>query len=203
MCGGSRHPVPYPYPYSNHQNETHAQAFRPKVAPDSAITTQLQPQSSHRDLTEHSTNHPARPRPQHQLNNRNANVTPLSEAHTTQKNKPRPTCGGGRQPVQHPYPNHPDEIHAQAARPKKAPDPTITTQLRHQTSHLDPDPKEHGTNHADKGMHSQSTSRHIPARCEPTLQTSENTKPTINPEIKQPRAAPNRPNTSSAGTREI
>ena len=197
-CGGSRQLVPYPH--SNYPNETHAQAVHPKIAPDPAITKQLQPQSSHLDLKEHGTNHPARPRPQHQLTNRNTNITPISEAHITQKNKPRPTCGGIRQLVPCPHSNHPNETHAQAVRQKIAPDSAITTQIQPQSSHLDP--MEHGTNQADKGMHTQSTSRHIPARCEPTIQTSKNTKPTINPEIKLPRAVPDGPDISSAGTRE-
>ena len=119
MCGGSRHPAPYPYPHPSHQNETRAWALGPEATPDPAITTQLQPQSSHRNLTEHRTNHPARPSPQHQLNNRNANVTPLSEAHTTHKIKSRPTREGGRWPVQHPYPNHPDETHTHRRLVKK------------------------------------------------------------------------------------
>ena len=107
-CGVSR--LLAQHPHSNHPSEKHTHSGRPKKAPDSAITTQLQHQLSHSDLVlkEHSTNRPVRPKTQHQLINRNEKITPLSEAHITQKNKPWPTCGGSTQLSPYPHSNNPN-----------------------------------------------------------------------------------------------
>ena len=159
MCGDNRHSISHPH--SNRTTETYAKALSPKVTPDSAIVT------GRRALMEHYTNLPVKPRPQHHMTNRNANVTPLPEAHGSQKNRPRLRIRGGRQHVPHTRPIHPNETHAQAAGLMIAPNPAITTQLQQRTSH--PDTKEYSTNHAEKGMYTQRTSRHKCAQCETTL----------------------------------
>ena len=178
---------------STTQNQpTHwtAQTTTPKTC-HPATKTQVQPQSSHLDLDldlmEHDTNHPVRPKPQHQiqLSNSVASITPLPEAHITQKNKLRPTSEVIRRHTPRPHSNHQNETHTQAVRPNIAPDPVITKQPQHQPHTSQFEPMDHDTNYDDMGTHTQSTPGHILARREPTTQTPQNTKPTTNPEIKQ------------------
>ena len=180
---------------STTQNQpTHqtAQSTTPTTSHPSE-TTWAQPQPSHLDPDpmEHDINHPVRPELQHQRQPSNsiADTTPLSEAQNTQKNKQRPTSGGSRRHVSRPYPNRPDETHTHGARPNTAPDPAIATQTQFQPhpSHfipIDCDP----IHYDDMSTHTQSTSGHTMARRKPNPQTSETTKPSINPEIKQPGA---------------
>ena len=203
-------------PHPNLPGETHTQAGHPNTAPEPAIVTQTQwqPHPSHSapmdcdanhddDMVTHSQNtsgHSAawreptaavRPKLQlqHQTSNSIADTTPLPEAHNTQKNKQWPTSGGSRWHVPRPYLNRPDETHTQAGRPNTAPVPATTTQTQLQSHPSHFTPMECDTNHDDDmGTLSQSTSGHTKAWCGPTPPTSETTKPTINPEIKQPGA---------------
>ena len=84
------------------------------TTPHPATTTQRWPRACHLDLDldpmEHDINHPAGPRPLHQneLSNSVANITPLSEAHITQKNRLRPTSEVSRRHTPHPDSNHPE-----------------------------------------------------------------------------------------------
>ena len=121
---------------------------------------------------------------------------------TLLKNTSRPTCGGNWHPVPHPLPNlnHPSEAHARAARPESAPDPAISTQPQHRGRH--PAPNEHGTNHAEKGIHTrnthtQSSSCLNQTQRKPAQLTPEDTEPPINRGTKPKRAAPDRADTSS------
>ena len=138
---------------------------------------------------EHDINHPAGPRPQHQneMSNSVANITPLSEAHITQKNKLRPTSEVSRRHTPHPDSNHPERdthTHTDGSSqnsPRSHPNRATTTP----TPPLQFDPMDHDINYDEIGTHPPDTSGPTLTRHKPIIQTSQNTKPTIYSETRQ------------------
>ena len=158
------------------------------TTPNQPTTTQAQTRHCHleHDLDhvqmDHDTTHPVGPRPRNQNKESNsvANITPVSEALITQKNKLRPTSKVSTQHTQRPHPNHPERDthtntcglpqHGPRLHPNQATStPTLTQQL---------DSTEHDPNYDEVGTHPQSTSGNNLTRHNPTLQTPQNPKPT-------------------------
>ena len=154
---------------------------------------QRQPRSCHLDLDldpmEHDINHPAGPRPLHQneLSNSVANITPLLEAHITQKNKLRPTSEVCRWRTPHPDSVHPergthtDMDGSSQNSPRSHPNHTTTTP----TPPRQFDPMDYEINFDEVSSHPPDTSGLTPPRRKPIIQTPQNTQPTINPETRQ------------------
>ena len=89
--------------------------------------------------------------------------------------------------------------HTRAVHPDIALDPTVTEQPQHQHHPSKFDPMDHDINYDEVGKHPPNTSGHTLTRRKPILQTPQNTKPTINPEIQQ---TPRQTNTTHTHTHE-
>ena len=170
-----------------------AQNATPKTCHHATKThTQSQPSHLGRDpeLMEHDTKHLVARKPQHQkqLPDSVANITPLPEAHITQKNKQRPTSGIIRQHTQRHHSNHQNKnkTRTRAVSPIMAPDPVKTKQQQRRRPRTSPlEPMDYDTNHHDMDTHTQSTPGHTLAQRELDTQTPRNTIGTSNPETKQ------------------
>ena len=143
------------------------------------------------DLMDHDTKPPVRQKHQHkkQLPDTAANITPLPEAHTKQKNKQRPTSGFIMQHTQrhHYIHQNKNKTRTRTVSPIMATKTTKTKQQpwrRPHTSKSMPMDYDTDTNQHDMDTHTQSTPGHTLAQRDLNTQAPRNTIRTSNNQAK-------------------